>query len=249
MILVIGGTKESNEVARILRSKNTEQDEPCNFKTSYGENVSKGIVFLPRSLNCPMTAHLIRKYKIKVLIDVAPICFVAAPKKTMSACRMTGVRYVRFEPPAVCFEEYQGVHAVKNIEEACEKAMTFGRTIFLNIGNNNINIFTEKAMQKNKKIVIRVSEQGGVTNSLRLGIERHNILFIDGVFSEAFNRGMIKEYGISLFITRDLGKGSGLEQELNAAKAEGIPAIVIERPSLSYPEVIMDYDKLVQEVM
>lgn len=248
MILVIGGTKESNELTRILRDKNHRQEEPVSFKTSYGENVANGIVFLPRSLNCPMTTHLIRKYKVEILIDASPVYFKAASKKTMSACRMTGKRYIRFEPPKVSLEKGQICHRVSNIEKACEKAMGFGKVIFINIGNNNINVFTKRAAQENKKIVVRVSEPGGLTNSINFGIERHNILLIEGSFSEAFNKGLIKEYGISVLVTRELGCGNGTEQELSAAAAEGVPAILIDRPTTDCPETFTDYDKLVEEI-
>ena len=249
MILLVGDTKEGNEAVRILRSRNQGQGESADFKTTYGENLSDGVVFLPRSLNCPMTAHLIRKYKIKILIDASPVYLKGASVKTMSACRMTGTRYIKFEPPLVYFKEDQRMYKVKNIEEACKKAMAFGTAIFLHIGKNNISIFTRKAMPANKKIVVRVSEPGVLTNFLKSGIERHNILLIDGVFSEAFNRGLIKEYDISVFVTRELGKGNGTEQELSAAAAEGIPVIILERPMLHCSEVVTDYDRLFREVL
>jgi Precorrin-6x reductase len=249
MILVVGDTKEGNEATGILRSNNKSQSECLHFKTIYGENVAQGVVFLPKSLNCPMTAHLIRKYKIKVLIDAAPIYFKGASVKTMLACRMTGTRYIRLEPPSICFDENQVNYKAKNIEEACDKAMGFGKTIFLNIGNNNINIFAKRAAQENKKIVVRVSKSGALTNALKLGIDSHDTLLIDGMFSEAFNRGLIKEYNISVMVTRELGKGNGVEEELSAAAAEDIPAIVIERPMLHYPQVITDYDHLAREVL
>jgi len=249
MILVVGGTKEGSEAARILRSRWQGQDEPGVIKATYGENISKGVVFLPMSLNCPMTAHLIRKYKVKMLIDAAPVYFKGASIKTMAACRLAGIRYIRFEPPVVCLNRSQVAYIAKNIEEACDKAMGFGKVIFLNIGNNNINIFTKRAAQEDKKIVVRVPEPGALTNSLKFGINRHDILLIEGVFSEDFNRGLIKEYNISVFVTRELGKGNGAEQELSAAAAEGIPAIVIERPKLQCPQVITDYDDLVREVL
>ncbi|MDI6606513.1 MAG: precorrin-6A/cobalt-precorrin-6A reductase, partial [Candidatus Omnitrophota bacterium] len=200
------------------------------------------------SLNCPMTTHLIRKYKIKILIDAAPIYFKGASVKTMSACRMTGTRYIRFEPPGICLDGSMAVYRAKNIEDACDKAMSFGKTIFLNIGNNNMNVFTKRAAPEGKRIVVRVSDTGALTNSLKFGIDRHDILLIDGVFSEDFNRGLIKEYGISVFIIRELGAGSGMEQELSAAGAEGIPAVIIERPKLNYPKAISDYEELAREV-
>lgn len=249
MILVVGGTKEGNEAARILRSRNKGQDDPVALKTTYGENVSNGVVFLPRSLNCPMTAHLIRKYKVKTLIDAAPIYFKGASVKTMSACRMTGIRYIRFEPPTVCLDKNRVAYVAKNIEDACDRSMRYGKVIFLNIGNNNINVFTKRAAPEGKRIVVRVSDTGALTNSLKFGIDRHDVLLVDGVFSEAFNRGLIKEYSVSVLVSRELGAGSGLEQELGAAAAEGIPVIVIERPRLHCPQVINDYDNLVTEVL
>jgi precorrin-6x reductase len=167
----------------------------------------------------------------------------------MSAFKTTGVKYIQFEPPVAYLNENQSNYKVGNIAEACDKAMGFAETIFLNIGNNNINIFTKRAEAENKKIIVRVSEPATLTNSLKFGIERHNILLIDGVFSEAFNRGLIKEYDISVFVTRDLGKGNGIEQELDAAAAENLPVVLIARPSLGCPEVITDYEKLAREVL
>ncbi len=174
MMLVVGGTKEAGEAARILRSRNKIQAEFADLKPTYGENVSNGVVFLPRSLNCPMTAHLIRKYKIKIVIDAAPVYFKGASVKTMSACKMTGARYIRLEPPTAYFKEDQKVYRVKNIEEAREKAMASGETAFLNIGHNNINIFAKKMIPANKKIVVRVSETGVLTNFLKFGNGRQS---------------------------------------------------------------------------
>lgn len=248
MIMVVGGTKEGREIVQALRDKDNVE-KPCSeFRTIYGEGVSHGVVFLQRGLNCPMTAHLIRKYKIRVLIDTIPVYFKGASTKAMSACRMTGVRYIKIEPPAAYLDEKRNIYKVSNMEEACNKAMSFGKAIFLNIGNNNLDIFTKRAALENKRIVARISEQGAFTNALKFGIERHDVLFIDGFFSEAFNRGLIKEYEISVFVTRDLGMGNGTDQELTASAAENIPVVLLARPSLNYPEIFSDYDKLLREI-
>jgi len=248
MILVVGGTGEGEKAAQFLRKKGFNQNQAAGFKTSYGEDVLKGVVFLSRNLNCPMTMHLIRKYKIQVLVDATPIYFKGASLKIMSACRMTGVRYIRFEPPALRLNEGKGILKVRNLEEASEKAMGFGKTVFLNIGNNNINLFTKKGAKRNKRIVIRVSERGALSNSLNFGIKRHDILLIDGAFSEAFNHGLIKEYDISVFVTRDLGEGNGIAEEVKAASSENVPVVLIERPRLSYKELITDCNKLSQAI-
>ena len=249
MILVVGETKEGNEITKILRSEMSSQCERSDFKTSYGEKASYGVVSLPGSLNCPMTTHLIRKYTISVVIDAAPIYFKGASLKMLHACRITGARYIRFEPPMVNLDEMPLRHKVTSVEKACDKAMGLGKTIFLNIGNNNLNIFSKRAAIENKRTVVRVTTPGAITNSLKLGIDSHDILLINGVFSEAFNRGLIKEYNISVMVTRELGKENGLEQELSAAAAENVPAIVIERPKVTYPQVFTDYDSLVREIL
>lgn len=249
MIMVVGGTKEGRDLVRALRDRNRYERVCADFRTVYGENISNGVVFLQRSLNCPMTVHLIRKYKIRILIDAIPIYFKGASTKAISACKMTGVRYIKVEPPAACLDEKQNIYVADSMEEACDKAMGVGKTIFLNIGNNNLNIFTKKARLENKRIVVRVSEQSALTNAITIGIERHDVLFIDGIFSEAFNRGLIKEYEVSVFVTRDLGKGNGIDQELSAAAAENIPVVLIARPLLNYPEIFSDYDKLLREIL
>ncbi|HNZ32016.1 MAG TPA: precorrin-6A/cobalt-precorrin-6A reductase [Smithellaceae bacterium] len=249
MIMVVGDTKEGREIVQVLRDKNKIEEPYYEFRTIYGETISRGVVFLQRGLNCPMTAHLIRKYKVRVLIDTIPIYFKGASTKVMSACKMTGVRYIKIEPPTACLIEKQNIYKVGNMAEACDKAMNIGKTIFLNIGNNNLNIFTKRAALENKRIIVRVSEQGALTNALKFGIERHDVLFINGIFSEAFNRGLIKEYDISVFVTRDLGSGNGTDQELSAAAAENIPVVLLARPSLSYPEIFFDYNKLLREIL
>jgi len=249
MIMVVGGTKEGSEIVQALRDKNKIEEPYSEFKTIYGETVSRGVVFLQRGLNCPMTAYLIRKYKVRVLIDTIPIYFKGASTKAMSACKMTGVRYIKIEPPAACLNEKQNIYKAVNMEDACNKAMRFGKTIFLNIGNNNLNIFTKRAVLENKRIIVRVSEQGALTNALKFGIERHDALLIDGIFSEAFSIGLIKEYDVSVFVTRDLGRGNGTDHELSASAAENIPVVLLARPSLNYPEIFSDYNKLLREIL
>jgi len=248
MILVVGGTREGIEAAKILRNKSFSQDNPCDFKSIHGESILGGVVFLPRSLNCSMTANLIRKYKIKTLVDAAPVSSRGASLRAMSACQKTRTRYIRLEAPEVPFKEGQNIYLAENAGEACEKAMVIGETIFFNIGNYDMLAFARKAIQANKKIVIRTSELGTLKNFLKAGIKRHDILFIDGFFSEAFNRGLIKEYNISVFVTRDLGEGNGTDQELKATIAENIPIIIVKRPRLSYPEVTDDYNDLAQKI-
>jgi len=248
MILVIGGTKESEKITELLRNKDFGQGVETNLKSAHGEKVSKGVVFLPRYLNCPMTVRLIRRYNVKVLVDATSICFKKASLRAMSACKITGIKYIRFEPPSFRLKESKDVHKVKSLEEASEKAMDFGKAIFLNIGNNNIELFVKKAEEKKKELVVRVSEQGGLNSCLNFGIKHHNILLIEGVFSKAFNRALIKEYNISVCVVRDTGEKEKIMPEIEAALAEKIPVVFIERPRLEYKELITDFDELVKSV-
>jgi hypothetical protein len=66
--MVVGGIKEGKEMVRILRSKNKTQEDPADFKTTYGEDVSDRVVFLPRSLNCLNHLFQMSFYKNNVRI-------------------------------------------------------------------------------------------------------------------------------------------------------------------------------------
>jgi precorrin-6A/cobalt-precorrin-6A reductase len=248
MILVVGGTKEGEKIFELLKRKNSYQNIKVNLKSKHGEKVINGVVFLPRYLNCPMTTHLIRRYNVKALIDATPVYFKKASLRIISACKMTKTRYIRFEKPAAFSGKSRLIYQVEGIEEAASKATDFGKVIFLDIGNNNINIFTEKARERNKEIVARISEQGGLTNCLRLGINPHNILFIEGPFSKEFNLSLIREYDISVFVTRDLGQGSDTTTQIEAALEEKIPLILIERPPLNYSECVNGCEELLEKI-
>jgi precorrin-6A/cobalt-precorrin-6A reductase len=248
MILVVGGTKESIEIVDFLGEQNPNKNYSADIKSIHGESISKGIFFIPRSLNSSMTAKLIKSHRIKTLIDASPIHSKRASLKTMKACTTTNTRYIRYQPPAISIKNCSKVYRVKGIEEACEKAMGVGSTVFLNIGNNNIKTFAERGIAENKKVVVRVSDTSALTHSLKYGVHRHNILFVEGLFSEAFNRGVIKEYDISVYVTRDLGEGNGTTEEISAAIKENIPVVLIERPILGHAKIITDYAHLAQEV-
>ncbi|HPB69208.1 MAG TPA: precorrin-6A/cobalt-precorrin-6A reductase [Candidatus Omnitrophota bacterium] len=248
MILVIGNTRESSEMVRLLQSQDSVQGE-SSLRSSYGERVSQGVVFLPRSLNCPMTVHLINKYKVQTVIDAAPIFFKGASQKTMAACREKEIRYIRFEPLRIHLSPSRDIYPVRDINTACEKALSLGKTILLNAGNKHIEFFLKELLTFKKEVVVRVSEPGALAGVITLGIKTQNIIFADRVFSDTFLRSLFKEYKVDVLVTRELGEGHGTAEELKASASEGIPVVLVSRPDLKYPECVNNYDQLLRTLL
>ena len=65
---------------------------------------------------------------------------------------------------------------------------------------------------------------------------------MQGPFSQAFNAALIRELGINVMVTKASGATGGVQEKIDAARAEGIDLIVIQRPqepgSLSPAELL-----------
>ena len=73
------------------------------------------------------------------------------------------------------------------------------------------------------------------------GIPHRNIIAVQGPFSQALNEAVIRDYGISVMVTKESGKAGGFAEKIRACEECGIPAVVIARPEedgLSYEEVL-----------
>ncbi|HHT9153469.1 MAG TPA: precorrin-6A/cobalt-precorrin-6A reductase [Candidatus Hypogeohydataceae bacterium YC40] len=56
-------------------------------------------------------------------------------------------------------------------------------------------------------------------------------------FSKEFNSANMREFNIDVVVTKDGGKEAKTLEKIEACLEEGIPIVVIQRPSLDYPVV------------
>lgn len=82
------------------------------------------------------------------------------------------------------------------------------------------------------------------------GIRGRQIIAMQGPFTEAMNEATIRQYGISVLVTKESGASGGFPEKAEAVKRTGIKLFVIERPGdkgNSFSEVCREIEKLWKE--
>ncbi len=248
MILLLGGTIDSREIARKLNEKNI--DFITTIVSEYGkflasknsENVVKEIMDKDRIIS------FIKENSVDLIIDATHPFAKNISENAIEASKECDIGYFRFERPDISFSKNNKVFFVDNLFEASKKGKEIGTNILLTIGSRGLSEFRELIEFKN--VYARVLPE---INSIKAcedsGITTGNIIAMQGPFSFEFNNLIIREKQIDLIITKESGSAGGTIQKITSAEESGINIIIIKRPEVLYPIVFKDIEKLIIKIM
>ncbi|WGG53510.1 precorrin-6A/cobalt-precorrin-6A reductase [Rugamonas sp. DEMB1] len=74
-----------------------------------------------------------------------------------------------------------------------------------------------------------------IQRAIALGVPRERICAMQGPFSAEFNTALWRDWGIDCVVSKDSGGAGGYRAKADAARALGIPLVVVARPQLAYP--------------
>lgn len=248
MILLLGGTIDSREIAQELSKRK------INFITStvseYGkflaEEHSKNVV--SEIMDKDRIVSFIKENSIKIIIDATHPFAKNVSENAVKASEECNLKYYRFERPDIYLSKDKGVFFVDDLNEASKKGMEIGINVLLTIGSRGLKDFKE--LIKIKTVYARVLPE---VNSIKAcedaGVRTGNIIALQGPFSTEFNNLIIKEKKIDLIITKESGKAGGTIEKITSAQESGINIIIIKRPDVLYPLVFNDIKKLINKIM
>ncbi|WP_338835000.1 Cobalt-precorrin-6A reductase [Moorella humiferrea] len=236
MILVVGSTGEGRQLIRSLRQEGYEVATWTD--STYGEQLARedGATFI---LTVPLTegnlAALEGGRQPEAVID-ATLPYPGRFSLALEAwCRQNSIPYLRFLRPETELPRDSLIHQVTTWEEAARAAAGLGDTIFLTTGTNNLEVFVNNPLFKDKRIVVRVLPEHRVIKKCQdLGLTPRDIIAMQGPFSKEMNKVMFKAYKAGVVVTRDAGPAGGTEAKIAAALALKIPVVLIKRPSIRY---------------
>jgi precorrin-6A/cobalt-precorrin-6A reductase len=88
-----------------------------------------------------------------------------------------------------------------------------------------------------------------LSQALDAGLSSAQILALRGPFSPELECALLRQYRIDLLVSKDSGAAGGLDTKLAAAAALQVPAIVVSRPPLIYPNLCDDLEQAVLTVI
>lgn len=245
MILLLGGTSESIEIAQAL----DERAIPyiLSVVTEYGEEIAKQVKGKVRQgrLDEAGMIDFCHKHQVHLMIDGTHPFARVVSKIAIEVTRKLGISYIRYEREDS--DKDENVILVKDIQEACQKALSYEGNIYLSTGSKELHIYLQYLPLE--RVVVRVLPTVEVCQLVTsLGLSPKQIHGIQGPFQEETDIGLMLHAKAKVLITKDSGARGGVNSKLGAARALGIPCIMIERESIDYPCVVTEVKELIDWV-
>jgi precorrin-6x reductase len=231
MILLLGGTSETAQIAQALVKQGWEVllstattmpsrgQMPANIRMRCGMLDEQGLV------------NLIRTEKIIAVVDATHPYAEQVSQNTYKACQTTGIRYLAYERPCVSAES---VHHVPNHQAGAKLSFSFGKPVLLTIGVRNLAPYIAEARRLGIALKARVlNHPDSVTACHAAGLSASEILCADGPFTVEENRHHLKGFGV--LVTKDSGEAGGVDTKIEAARLNTCEVVVIERPKRPVP--------------
>lgn len=221
-LLILGGTTEANALAKAVAEKGI----PAIY--SYAGRVDN-----PRPQPLPVRvggfggpeglAGYLRDHEVTHVIDATHPFAAQMSGNAVAACRETDVPLAALTRPAWEVQDGDQWHHVADIDGAVAALSGAPQRVFLAVGRMHLEDFA--AQPQHHYLLRLVDEPDG------LPLPHCDVVVSRGPFTEADDRALMKQHGIELVVSKNAG-GSGARAKLDAARALGVPVLMIDRPAL-----------------
>jgi precorrin-6A/cobalt-precorrin-6A reductase len=233
-IMVMAGTSDARKIIEEL-SPTGNYILATTISINGGElakNAGASEVMVGRFDSTKLT-EIIRNNKIKVLIDATHPFATVATRNAIKAAETDKIDYIRFDRPVLDIPEDKLIHRVNSFEEAVEEIIKLGDSRILHLaGVMTLPYLTGRIYPQ--RIVARILPTVfSINKCLEAGIPPENIIAMQGTYSKEFNSALMKEFNISVVITKESGKSGGTPSKLEAALGLGLDIIMVMRPEIN----------------
>jgi precorrin-6A/cobalt-precorrin-6A reductase len=242
----MSGTEEGREIVKELNNRGKKL--LATVTTEYGfdiyDKMGLGHLCMQGGLDVNGLSQLIRNKKIETLIDATHPYATQASLNAITACKESGIKYIRFQRDETTVEDQPFIHIVKSIDDAVEWCSKSDRErILLATGFKSVEKFIK--LKDKKEIYVRILPMPAhIEQCIKMGIKSSNILALQGPFSLELNKAMFKQYKIDIVITKDSGNVGGVPEKIRAAEEIGIDVVLIKRQEIEYPVKCSSIDEV-----
>ncbi len=242
----MAGTSDGKELAASLQEKGFPV--LVTVTSTYGEAlaVEQGLQVHTGPLDVDALLALIAGKGVSLLVDATHPYAVQASITAMEAAQTASIPYFRYERP-VSTGAGAFMRSFSNIEELCRAVGAEEGNVLLTLGSNHLHLFADLPNRDN--LYIRMLPIPAlIEKCLSLGFRSDRILAMQGPFSEAFNEALIRQWHISVLVTKDSAGPGGFTEKLEAARSTGIRLFLLNRPAIVYTEVCESVEDLINQV-
>lgn len=237
-VLLLGGTTEASALARLLAARGIpttlsyagRTDNPRPQPVAVRVGGFGGVEGL---------AAYLRDYRITHLVDATHPFAATMSGNAVAAAAQAGVPLLALTRLAWTAQPGDRWQHVPDIAAAVEALAGPARRILLALGRLHVAAF---AAQPQHHYVLRFVD----TPAEPPALHHHHLVVDRGPFTPEGDRALIEAHGIDLVVCKNAG-GNGAEAKLIAARALGVPVLMIDRPALPPraevfdPQAVLDW--------
>ena len=233
-ILVLGGTTEASQLARALATAGidavfsyagrTEAPIAQPLPTRVGG--FGGVAGLQAWLQADCTTHV---------VDATHPFAAQMSGNAIAACRAAGIPLLALERSAWVARAGDQWQHVPDVDAAAAALPDAPARVFLAIGRQNLAAF---AMRAQHHYLLRL-----VDAVPDLPLPQATVVLARGPFTQEGDRALMQAHGISHVVAKNAG-GSGAEAKLLAARALGLPVVLIDRPFIPARSTVATVDEV-----
>ena len=234
MILLLGGTSETPQIANLLAKNKVEVLISNLTEYQVDWEMSNGIRLRHGALDVNGMCELIGREGITAIVDAGHPYAKKLHDTAIKACAQMDVPYYRYERPGVNYDGYDVEFAD---DHQCGAELTFkiGQRALLTTGSRNLAPYIKTAQATGSKLYVRVLPcPESLADCREFGIAEDALIAERGPFTVGQNVELIKQHSIDVLVTKDSGSAGGVLEKLEAAKICEIKVIVIKRPPTIY---------------
>lgn len=247
-VLIFGGTTEGRELALCL-AKNKIPCEVC-VATSYGSQLLSDSDFLhvrQGRLTTPQMLSLLSEGNFSAVIDATHPYALEVSQNISEAIRQydeavspgevkKGIPLLRFDRQGATKAASPVCRFFTNVSESLLALKSTSGKILLTTGSKNLSDFCADPELRSRLIVRTLPSQESLELCFKNGLQGYQILAMQGPFSKETNIALIRQYGISVLVTKESGSAGGYEEKLAACEECNISCFVIKKPEATSEE-------------
>lgn len=246
-VLVFGGTTEGRELVEWLAGRGGADVVYCSATPYGGTLVREGphVRAIGRPLPEQEIEGLLAEGGFACVVDATHPFATSISASVREAAGALGAPLVRVVREGVPEGPWR---LAADADEAARIVDGLPGRVLLTTGSKELASFARGVRDFVARAYVRVLPvAASLERTSGLGLAASHVVAMQGPFSEALNRALIRELGIGVVVTKASGASGGFWEKVRAARAEGCELVVIDRPTNEEGPGLAEAERLLAE--
>lgn len=223
-IAVIAGTSEATEFIRVLPEK---YEVTAFTATEYGKTILAGERCTVHVGRLDKDGFAVELARMDAVVDASHPFALAVTETVQQVCAQQNIPYFRLGRPQLHYD-YDRIIRVPSKEEAAEQLSKMPGNILLTTGVNTLAFYEANVTDFVARGWARILDTADSRRTA--AASRAHLVYAMPPFSQKDTVALIEAHQIAVLVSKDSGARGGVAEKVGAAKACGIPVVLIGAP-------------------